>query len=271
MFAALGYGEQAKNWFRRWTGRIFGEKIIPVKVPVGCGECFFTAEVSPGARIRWNELFLRMGRLSREMIIPEELQIPDGCGITRFVPQSLGPRVVMNSALELLERYGGPRVPVTAVDPYGRLCGRIIPLVRCCADVRVVTDNPALYRRAAERIMEEYGASIQVCPRGESAIRPGVAVFPFGIEGSTAPADTVCIVPDGELPQENRITVGGIRLGEEYRAIKPAGLSDFLFASALYEKCGLREMGALAGSELKCGGTALTPERAAALFSTWNG
>lgn len=270
MFAALGYGEKQGGRFRHAMGRLFGEKIVPVKTEVRRGACFFTATVTPGTRIRWDELFVCMGKLSREMVLPEDLSVPDGCGITRFIPSTLTPRVVMNTAVELLAQYAGPRTPVTVIDPHGGLCSLMIPIVRCCADVRIVTDNLSLYQRAGERMMEEYGASIQICPTGDNAIRPGIAVFPFGAGEEPIPAEVVCIMPEGATEGDNVIIVRGIRLEEALRALKPVGLSDFLFASALYEKCAIREIGALTGAELLYRGQVLPPEQAAVLFSAWN-
>lgn len=268
MFATLSYGEERKGRLCRWWGKIFGERIVPNKTPVGRGECFFVAQVTPGARIRWEELFTCMGKLSREMVLPDGLIPPEGCGITPFVPQALEPRLVMNTAAELLTQGSGSRVPVTIFDPHGRLCGAVIPIVRACADVRIVTGNTALYRRAGERIMEEYGASVQIRPPGEAALCGGVAVFPFGRGGELVPTNTIAIVPQEEPAGENLLAVRGIRLGEEILTLKPAGISDFLFASALYEKCALRELGSRTGAELVRGGEVLPWSEAAALCGT---
>lgn len=271
MFAALSYGEEAVGRFSRWRRKIFGERIVPQKKAVGRGACFFVAEVTPGARIRWDELFVCMGKLSREMVLPDDLAIPAGCGITRFVPQTLEPRLVMNTAAELLARSGSTRIPVTVFDPHGRLCSMVIPIVRTCADVRIVTSNLALYRRAGERMMEEYGASIQIRPQGEETLHGGIAVFPFGMGDVPVPADTAAIVPAGDPAGDRILSIRGVRLAEELRALKPSGISDFLFASALYEKCALREIGSLTGAEITRGGEPVSWQAAAALLSAWRG
>lgn len=266
MFAALSYGEGQNGRFRRWWRKALGERIVPQKIPVGRGECFFVAQVTPGARIRWEELFTCMGKLSREMVLPDGVLPPEGCGITPFVPQALEPRIVMNTAAELLTQAAGERIPVTIFDPHGRLCSVVIPIVRVCADVRIVTGNTALYQRAAERIMEEYGASVQIRPRGEEALCGGVAVFPFGLNGVSVPPNTIAVVPQGESSGQNLLAVHGIRLGEELRHLKPEGISDFLFAAALYEKCALRELGARTGEVLVRSGEALSLPEATTLL-----
>lgn len=266
MFAALSYGEGQNGRLRRWWRKAFGERIVPQKVSVGRGECFFVAQVTPGAHIRWEELFTCMGKLSREMVLPDGILPPEGCGITPFVPQTLEPRIVMNTAAELLTQGSGERIPVTIFDPHGRLCSVVIPIVRACADVRIVTGNTALYQRAGERIMDEYGASVQIRPRGEAVLCGGVAVFPFGLNGVVVPSNTIAIVPQEEPAGENLITVRGIRLNESLLSIKPIGVSDFLFASALYEKCALRELGACSGEALVRGGEVLPWPEAVALL-----
>lgn len=266
MFATLSYGEGQNGRLCRWWKKAFGERIVPQKIPVGRGECFFVAQVTPGARIRWEELFTCMGKLSREMVLPHGVLPPEGCGITPFVPQALEPRLVMNTAAELLMRDGGSRVPVTIFDPHGRLCSAVIPIVRACADVRIVTGNTAFYHRAGERIMEEYGASVQIRPLGEALLCGGVAVFPFGVNGISVPSNTIAVVPQGESSGENLLAVHGIRLGEEIRCLKPEGISDFLFAAALYEKCALRELGARTGEALIRSGQELSLPEAAVLL-----
>lgn len=266
MFAALSYGGGSKGRLSRWWGKVFGERIIPEKKPVGRGECFFVARVAQGARIRWEEVFTCMGKLSREMVLPDGLIPPEGCGITPFVPQALEPRIVMNTAAELLTQGSGERIPVTIFDPHGRLCSVVIPIVRTCADVRIITGNMALYQRAGERIMEEYGASVQIRPQEEAALCGGVAVFPFGLNGVAVPPNTIAIVPQEEPVGENLITVRGIRLDESLLSIKPVGVSDFLFASALYEKCALRELGACSGEALIRSGEVLPWPEAVALL-----
>ncbi len=263
MFAALAYREEEASGFRRLWGRAFGERIVAQKVPVDRRECFFTASVSRGSRIRWDDLFTRMGRLSREMVLPEDLHIPEGCGITRFVPSALGPRVVMNTAAELLDRDGMRRIPVTVVDPGGRLCGMLIPIVRACAQVRVVTANQTVYRSTCERLMEEYGASVMVCPTGSGAPTEGLWILPFGGEYPCA-SDALCIMPAGDIPAGDRtLLVEGVRLGEDYEAIRPHGIDPPLFAAALYEKCAVRELGTLTAERLTCAGEALTYRQAA--------
>ncbi|HIR52700.1 MAG TPA: hypothetical protein IAB39_04770 [Candidatus Onthovicinus excrementipullorum] len=268
MFAALAYKEGEAAGLRKMWKRLFGEPITPQKVSIDRRECFFTASVTRGTRIRWDDLFIRMGRLSREMVLPEELHIPEGCGITRFVPAALGPRVVMNTAADLLAQAGGGRIPVTVVDLRGRLCGMMIPIVRSCAEVRVVTANTAVYRNTCERLMEEYGASVVVCPPGSGSVRGGVVVLPFGGECpvDTAP-DTLYIAPEGDGPAGGAVlSTCGIRLGEMYGALRPNGISELLFAAALYEKCAVRGIGSLPAERLTYMGQGISQPDAADLI-----
>lgn len=266
MFAALAYREgEADGRLRRVFGRLFGERIAPVKTAVGQGECFFTASVTPGARIRWDDLFVSMGRLSREMVLPEELEIPPGCGITRFTPGALKPRVVMNTAAALLARLGETRFPVTIVDLRGSLCSLVIPIVRTCANVRIVTANTGLYREICERLMDEYGASVPVCPPGAGVPRSGVVILPFGAGSAASPIrGPVCLAPEGgPSTGGTMLTVNGLCLPEEYERLRPPGLPAELFGAALYEKCSVREIGALTAAELTLAGEVVTPAQAA--------
>ena len=263
MFAVLAYREEAAGRLCRSFHRIFGEKIAADRTPVGQGECFFTASVTPGTRIRWDDLFVCMGRLSREMVLPPDLEIPDGCGITRFVPAALEPRVVMNTAAALLARVHDPRIPITLVDLRGNLCSMLIPIVRCCASVRVVTENTALYAGVCERLMDEYGASVLVCPPGSGIVRGGVAVLPFGAEQASAMEGSLCIIPSVPDPPGNAIAVQGLGLPEEYQKMCPSGIPELLFGAALYEKCSVREIGALAAESLSFAGKELSFAEAA--------
>ena len=215
-------------------------KIESQRLTLPNGEAFFivTAEKHFG-RVPWHKLADCMGILRKDVVLSEGLTLPDGCGITEFVPDIFPRILLINSAIKVLN---GRRKSLIVFDEKCIYQSYMKKLVNNFDRIRVVTPELSEYESVAYELMENYGFSLEVTDK------------------ASYKADVIisyeCSVPlyySGEVfTTEKKYLMNGmiysgsdIDLPEEYDKLLPEGVDKLQFASALYEKCKEKSLGRL--------------------------
>ena len=211
-------------------------------------EAFFivTAEKTFG-RVPWHKLADCMGILRKDVVLSEDITLPDGCGITEFVPEIFPRILLINSAIKVLT--GTRRKSLIVFDEKCIYQSYMKKLVNTFDRIRVVTPEIGEYELVADELMENYGFSLEVT--NKPSYKADVII------------SCECSVPlyySGEIfTTEKKYLMNGkvysgrdIDLPEEYDKLLPGGVDKLQFASALYEKCKVKTLGNMTYKDFGC-------------------
>lgn len=199
-------------------------------------------------KIPWKKLEKCLGILRHGIILPEDITVPDGINVTAFTPDILPRLMLINSATDYIIRHKSDFISknLTVYDEKGIYPNHIEKLLPCFCGIKIVTHRPETYEKLSCTLMENYGFSLMVT------------------SAQTYDSDVIisyrCRVPvyfNGRVFTNERKTLmnskvlcgNGISLPDEYENMRPANIDRVLFASALYEKCCLKEMATLRYSD----------------------
>ena len=174
----------------------------------------------------------------------EGLSLP--AGYRRFFSRELSRRLCENAALYLLQRSGGVHTAVTLVDDSGDSVSLCAYLADCTDDLRIVTANTGIYLDEADRLLDERGAVMRVCPDISDLRDSDIIIAPEKLSRRfiCSPDAVILSGEEPELtPDAPVIRDYYFPLPEKYRAIKPAYLDDMYFASAMYTLAGDHALG----------------------------
>ena len=223
------------------TNAIFRKaKIYSQRFTLPDAEAFFTvtAEKSYG-RVPWKKLEEVMGILRKDVILTEGLSLPV-CGISMFTPDILPRILLMNTAIDKLKAHKYKRLII--IDEKCIYMKYISKLIDSFERIRVITPTAECYRDVAESLLQNYGFSLEVSAEptydSDVIISDGCDI-PLYFSGKVFSNKRKFMV-NAEV-----CSGGEIVLPEKYDKLRPEGVDTLLFASALYEKCNVSELGAL--------------------------
>lgn len=228
------------------TNTIFSKpKIKSQRIVLPDGEAFFTVTTEKHlGRVPWKKLESCMGILRKDVILKGGVTLPEGCSITEFSPEIYPRILLMNTAVSKLK--GSRHRSLVVYDEKGLYMENMDNLACIFDRIRVVTSVADKYDNVARKLMENSGFSLEVS------------------EKSSYDADVVishrCNVPlyfSGRVfTNERRFLMNAevnagcnIDLPEEYEKLRPEGVESLVFASALYEKCKVKNLGKIIYSD----------------------
>ena len=197
-------------------------------------------------RVSWQsvERFVRSER--GQLLCPEGLELPDGCGFRRFESRELSRRLCENAALWLLREADDPRARAALIDPFGECVGLCSYLTDHTDCLRVVTDDPEVYLKEAERLLDERGAVIHI-GRGDEPLLDADLIIAPSPPGRAFSCPPDAIILSGERPSCSFcapvIYDYTIELPSKLIELRPQYLDEMYFASALYSLAGVHELG----------------------------
>lgn len=248
MFAVLKLLPREKGLRARIRERFEKSEPTVTQIPVKSGAPFFSVEMRIGRDgADWTALAAMLGRCAKRLLIEDGIVLPESGIVKRFVPERLPSILLFNSAVQLMENSGLPPVncSCTLIDKTGIFCSALHKLIPLAASVRVVTDQIESYEAAAEQIFEAFGASVVICEEEPTALRDTFVLRPFAASG----AGTVTVTDKDE--RHSILHGEGIVLPQEYADLLPQNTDPLVFASALYELCGVRVLSSLTYTHLK--------------------
>jgi len=140
---------------------------------------------------------------------------------------------------------------VGILDSRGAHGGMLPELLKYYTTAKIYTHNTPYYRQAAQAMMEEYGAPVQLCELPEGLLDCVLVLAPSGVEGCEAvrflgpvlsPRDTLRAPAAFDHVTELRVLPS-----PPMRELVPRAVSPHRFAGALYEFCGVNMAGFVAG------------------------
>lgn len=211
-------------------------------------EAFFNISVETSRSIKsLKKLENCLGILKKDVIINGNTALPDNCGISLFLPDILPGLLLINSAADKLKKRRFRSLIL--YDEKGIYPDYIDKLIDSFGRIRVITPSPKKYNSAVRRLMENYGFSLEISTTAD-------------FEGDVIISDSCCVplyysgtvfTNEKKYLMNAEIFSGSeINLPEFYENIRPNNVSSLLFASALYEKCGVTELGKLKYTDFGC-------------------
>ena len=249
MFACL-LPQNAPN--RSWR-KPAPAQLVRVDAPGGAPFYRLEAPLRRG-QLDWNAIEQAAGRMRTKMLFPEGLAPPAPPqassparaklepGIRAFVPRRLPLLLCLRMAQQVLRASQTParNLSVTIVDQRGMLSRCLEPFVPLAGSLRVCTPDAAAYRAASAQLLERYGVTLILsCSPGCFAQSDVVIADELSL--FTGRERGLIFTPDSK-PHSRAVRCKEPALPEPYAKLCPEGFDPLLFASALYELCGVKEM-----------------------------
>lgn len=240
MFAVLEFTEPEKKILNIF----YKNKFTSQRITLPSGEAFFRVNVfCRKNRIPWKKLERCLGILKQDVLLPDDIKIPDGIDITAFKPDILPRLLLMNSATDHIQRNNSsPYGSLTVFDEKAIYQNCIERLIDCFSTVRVVTPEITEYETVCRKLLQNYGFSLVVTSEincdSDVVISHSCSV-PLYFGGKIYTCEKKYLM-NAEV-----FTGRDIIMPPEYELLLPQNINKLLFASALYEKCNVTEMGSL--------------------------
>ena len=221
----------------------------------------------------WDEIERAAGRLRTRMLFPEGIAPPPPPpprsaaqaqmepGLRAFAPRRLPLLLCLRTAQQVLQASRAParQLRVTVVDAKGALTRQLEPLVSLAGSLRVFTPEPQLYRAAAEQLQRRYGVTL-ILSSSPGCFAQSHVVVADDLRLFTGRETGLIFTPDTEtnLFGSRAVRCGAPVLPEAQDRLRPPGIDPLLFACALYELCGVKEMERLRFADFSFDGVSQT-------------
>lgn len=226
MFAVLCVEEDKRKRSRKKA------VIQSVQTPVRGGAPFRIVSVTPGKLgIDWFEVARHASCGSRNMIIPENIKMPENYHLCQFRADTLPLLIMLNTAVNKFGKDGAAQRSIVIEDKNAVLAEYIDRIINCASKIKIVTDFPQKYYPSQLRMLEQYGASALICQQVRNNEH-----FDVAIASGTAFNAEICL---------NSATLFSSppELPEEYARLCPQGIDRFQFLCALFECSAVKEIG----------------------------
>jgi hypothetical protein len=230
-----------------------------VRVNLPGGVPFFRLEVPQrkGAELPFGAMECAAGRLRTRLLLPKGMALPappKACspaqaqlepGLRAFAPKRLPLLLCLRAAQQALCAANTPpqQLRVTVVDAKGVLCHNIETLVPLAGSLRVLTSEFPPYRKAAAQLLHRYGATL-ILSDSPGCFAQSHVIVADDLRRFTGCERGLIFTPDAGAPPRGCRVVRcqAPQLPPAYAALCPPDIDPLLFASALYELCGVKEL-----------------------------
>ncbi len=236
MFAVLQFMEPEKKIRSFFTSA----KIASERITLPSGGVYFivTAEKRRG-KIPWKKLERCLGVLREGVILPNGVSIPDGVNISVFTPEKLPEIMLFNTAVRNIKSEGKIRGRLTVIDGKGLFIPYAQRIIRYFSEIKIITSFVEEYESVSALLFQKFGVSLLVTDEGKA---DGDVVI-------SSDNNAVDITFSGALYtlEKRRLLSGRVLTASEPRFPLfiekhcPEGVDRLVFASALYEKCGVAQ------------------------------
>lgn len=201
-----------------------------------------------GRRVRLERADKAVGGARGQLLCDAALSFPQGSGFRRFSSQSFSQRICGNFFLAALREADNPSLRVGIYDPDAVATDIMFHVLERCKDVKIVTRQGRRYALAANRALEELGATAVITERPEELDDRDFVLAPCEI-GEPLPLHADCVTLTVGQP---KAPVGGsvfgsyhFRMPNGFAELKPEGMSEEYFCSALYTLGSQYELGSI--------------------------
>lgn len=209
------------------------------------GDAFFTVSTDKhSGKIPWKKLRSCLGILRKDILISEDITIPESINITPFIPDILPRLLLMNSATDYImnNHWAFTGKSLIVFDEKAVYTNHIEKLVSFFSSIKIITPHKDKYEVLSESLMKDYGFSLVLSSKktfDSSVIISDECNLPLYFDG-------MVFTNEKRYLMSAQVFHGSeIELESEYESLRPENIGRVLFASALYEKCGEKALGNL--------------------------
>ncbi len=217
---------------------ILNSQVVPHSTEKGLP--FFTLDVLETQKgIDWRSISEKCGRYSLRIIAPRNICLPDINNLRRFIPRSVKPSLIFNTAAQIIEKAKLPpeKITITITDRNAVMASRVCRLLPLASHVRIITIRPEKYASACIKAMDEYGATLIVRPSYEPTEGKDIIICCDGV--ITPAMENAAVFSDKQKNGKNPNFCGsGLALLPVHSEIMPDNIDPIDFAGALFELCG---------------------------------
>ncbi len=213
-------------------------KIYSQRITVPGGNAFFIVTAGKHlGRVPWKKLENCLGILKKDIILNENISLPESSGITLFTPDIFPRLLLINSATDYILKHKADFISksLTVFDEKGIYRSHIEKLLNCFANIKIVTYKTEIYDNLSQKLMENYGFSLIVTSAenyDSDVIISHRFRVPIYFSGTVFSNESKSLI-NGKV-----FTGRDITLPTEYENLNTCNIDPVIFASALYEKCG---------------------------------
>lgn len=188
--------------------------------------------------INWSNVAKRSGRYTSRIVAPRNINIPDLCGLQRFIPSPFISRLVFNTSVQLLEKakLSPSEFALTVTDRNAHIPSELGRLLKYSSQIRVITSHPEKYAAACAKAYDEYGASVIIRSFYEATEKPDIIVN-CDSSGTPLMSKAALITSKHGSLGALRIECSGLELTPCHKNLLPEGVEATDFAGALSELC----------------------------------
>lgn len=213
-------------------------ELVQISVPGGAPFHILRMPRS-GDDFDWKAIRSICGGRSSNLIVTPGINFPEDSGVSLFTPSRLPKKMLINHGAEIIRLSGiDPlRLLITVIDREGIVAEETRKLVHLASTIRVVTDNVARYTQVADKIMEDFGASIIMTD--VPPLRNDITIC---VDKPPLKLNSDIVFSLQHAPCRFNINIRGI-ISPKYHELIPPKIDPELFFCALYELCGAGALG----------------------------
>lgn len=252
MFTSLEIIPPSEGIFAKIKERIKPPEVRKEYVQVRGGTPFVRLMVREDY-FSWSEISSSLSGSERCLLADDSTAVPECISIRKGEFESLGTVLMMKTALYFLGRAEMQNtLTFSLYDRKGacvKMLKEIVPYVRYAS---VYTEKIQEYFYESVRILEESGMSIKI-NEYESFSVPSDIVVADSFSEKMKTSRLIFLGRDNVVAY-NTVTGDGFTLPDTYEKLKGESTDSFLFASALYESCGVRSLAEKSFEKLRLAG-----------------
>ncbi len=196
-------------------------------------------------RIRFKKIYPYTIGCSKTILCSKDTDLSD-TPFERFESNELTQKLMTNYVCGLLEHINesSGEIRTAYYDPDGEHPMIAQELLRHVPELTVVTNTPRFYEREADRLMDEYGMSLIVSNTIDALTDCQLLVSSTAVDITLPlPLDAVVFAPEPPSVSLRNTVIHSyeVVVPYKYRRLKPDGMDDIYFLSALYSLCGVKE------------------------------
>ena len=213
-----------------------------------CGVSFAVLRAEKGKNgVDWATVENICGSYCNRVLMPENTILPKKCKIKKPALPNFEAEVIAKTACKIIAGTSMPlyKRTIGIVDfdaEYGYLLKKLLAYF---SNARVVTNNAGGYEKYAEQMMEELGASVTVFDDLAALDGSALVISPAPVKTSRALNFNCPVITGGDFICGGKADIiSSLRVcpAEELTEKCPPGIDLHIFAGALYEFCGLRDI-----------------------------
>ncbi len=199
--------------------------------------------------LKLEKLNSAVGVERRRLLCSDRLIFPRQSGYRRFSSTAFSSRLCTNFALGVLKSSkNAANLRVAIYDPAAYCADYLFSVLECCADVTVVTSCFEPYFCVLDRALCELGATAMITKNRAELERSDLVIAPQPIAENIKLKDSAVLLAVSRPPKDIKCRAFykyHFKMPNTFSKLKPDGLSEEYFCSALYTIGGQHQLGSI--------------------------